>query len=227
MKHLLRKYFPQWFPVEKRVTAFNRLEVRRQGNRLVLNAPHVNYAFGSLHDLFREAFSRKPPCPKTTENILILGFGGGSVAHILREELDCNNPITGVEIDPAVIDLSLKYFDLNRLKDITIDFCDAAEFLAKDKKQYGLLVVDLFSDHIIPEKFQTKMFLKQLAGHLTPEGTVFYNFLLYDFKAKKQFSHLEELFKTTFRQTETMTFSKQPKSRILMGKHPRVKPSRG
>ncbi len=217
MKHLLHKYFPQWFPVEKCHSDYNQLEVLRQNRRLLLNAPHVNYSFGSLHEIFRETFQRKPPHIRQNDKILLLGFGAGSVAHILRKEQKIANPVTGIEIDPEVIRLARKYFELDRLKDVRIILSDAADFLSHDTTSYGLIVVDLFLDHRIPEKFQTGEFLQQLHRHLIPKGTVFYNFLLFDFTAKQQFDTLEKLFASTFRRAETMRFTAYPKTRLLTG----------
>jgi spermidine synthase len=218
MRQLLRQYFPQWFPVEKVRTEYNTLEVIRRNKKLILNAPHVNYSFGSLHEVFRSTFRQLNLDYGRLQSALILGFGAGSVATVLQKENYCRCQITGVEIDRKVIALARKYFQLDDMKEIDLQIEDAADFLLKEPKTYDLIVVDLFLDHRIPHKFLTPAFLHDLYTHLRPDGLVLFNFLLYDFEAKKEALKFENAFSKVFQQYRLLRFKKHPKNIVFTGR---------
>ena len=218
MAHILQKLFPQWFPVEKRISGHNTLEVIRQKGKLVLNAPHVNYSFGSLHEVFQSAFRQLSTDFSQMKSVLILGFGAGSVAHILQKENGCPCPITGVEIDEEVIALAKKHFGLGELKNLDIHISDAAAFLSKETKPYHFIVVDIFLDHRTPEKFLHAAFLKTLYDHLLPGGTVLFNYLIYDHEAREKAVVFEEIFRETFQHFRRLTFKGHPKNIVFTGR---------
>jgi spermidine synthase len=217
MKMPWRRWFPEWFPLEKAVTPYQRLEVVRQKGRLVLNAPHTNYSFGSLHEVFQSAFRQLHPDYGKIESVLILGFGAGSVAHILQKENGCPCSVTGVEIDKKVIEWAKKYFRLDELQHLQLYCDDASAFLSKNANRYSLIVTDLFLDHRTPDKFLTPGFLQKLKEHLLPNGIVLFNYLLYDFEAKEKAVEFEKAFRETFQNVRRLTFKKQPKNLIFAG----------
>jgi len=218
MLRFIQKYFSGWFPVERIKTDYNVLEVIRQDDKLVLNAPHANYSFGSLHEVFRNAFQQIHPDLQKINNALILGFGAGSVARILQKENRYACQITGVEVDATVIALAKKYFRLNQIKNLDLHIADAADFISVDKNRYDLIVIDLFFDHRTPEKFLTTGFLKSLQEHLLPQGIILFNYLLYDFEARKKSIEFEKNFRHFFQQTQKLTHIKQPKNIIFSGR---------
>lgn len=207
MSNFLKKYLPSFFPLEKRKTNFQRLEVNRRDDHLVLDAPHVNYSYGNLHRVFQHAFNIDELDISTLNEVLILGFGAGSVAHILQKELDCKANITGVEIDPEVIQLANKYFDLQSFNKLSIEIADAFEFVKTAKSGYDLIVVDLFIDHLIPEKFDSPEFLEQINRLLLPGGKVFYNRMFYSHSDKQRTRLFEDVFRQYFPLT---SFSQTP-----------------
>jgi len=218
MRLWLQKYFSEWFPVVRMKSAYSSLEVIRQNSRLILNAPHTNYSFGALHDVFRNAFLQLNPDYQKIDNVLILGFGAGSVAWILQKEIFCKGHISGVEIDKEVIALAKKYFRLDDLENLDLHIEDAAEFLSKGAKQYDLIVVDLFLDHRTPERFLTTLFLDNLHAHLQSQGIVLFNYLLYDFEAREKAVEFEKEFGKVFQQVRPLTFKKQPKNIVFTGR---------
>lgn len=70
-------------------------------------------------------------------HVLILGLGGGSVAKVLRKKYP-NAKITGVEIDPMMIELGKKYLDLDKY-DVDVKIMDARKF---SLKKYDLVIID-------------------------------------------------------------------------------------
>jgi spermidine synthase len=73
------------------------------------------------------------------ENILVLGLGGGTLAKLLRKKYP-KAKITGVEIDPIMIELGKKYLDLDKY-DINIKIMNANKFKFG---LYDLVIVDTY-----------------------------------------------------------------------------------
>lgn len=79
------------------------------------------------------------------KNILILGLGGGTLAKLLRKKYP-SAKITGVEIDPIMIELGKKYLDLDKYN-IDIKIQDANKFLPAQAGKFGLydlVIVDTY-----------------------------------------------------------------------------------
>ena len=63
--------------------------VKRVNNKIRVDTKKVNYSFGSLHRVFENALKKINPFEKfPIQNILILGFGAGSIYEILRKQID-------------------------------------------------------------------------------------------------------------------------------------------
>ncbi len=74
-------------------------------------------------------------------NVLILGLGGGTVAKLLRKKYP-NAKITGVEIDPIMVELGEKYLDLGKYN-INIKIADALTYKLLPIT-YDLVIVDTY-----------------------------------------------------------------------------------
>lgn len=85
------------------------------------------------------------------KDILILGLGGGILANQLSAY---NKSITGVEIDPRIIECAKKYFNLNpKVKTV----CEDAQwFIRKNKHTYDIIVMDLFNGEEPPAYMLTQ-----------------------------------------------------------------------
>jgi spermidine synthase len=202
MKWTIRKYLPGFFPIEKSTTDYNYLEVNKHRGRLVLDSSNVNYSFGTLHRVFQRAFALTKQDVSAFQHALLLGFGGGSVAFILQEELGFRGAITGVEIDEKVIALSRKYFGLNRLRNLKIEITDAYDFVFREKQRYDIIVIDLFLDHLIPEKFDERDFLIQLERLLQKGGMLLYNRMNSSYTDKSRIQDFRKTFAEVFQDVE-------------------------
>lgn len=107
---------------------------------------------------------------KEIKSILILGLGGGTLAKLLRKKY-LNAKITGVEIDPIMIDLGRKYLELD-MYGIDIKIADTNKFKFG---KYDLVIVDMYSGDSFPKEFESGEFLKKL----TKFKTVIINRLYY------------------------------------------------
>ncbi len=180
------------------------IEVCLINGRYQINAGSVNYSFGPLHDAFRRYFNLDPPQLTEEATILILGFGAGSVASILRKERNLSNPITGVELDEMMIKAGQEHFDLKKLTDIDLVIDDACEFIQNCDRQYSLIVVDIYIDDKVPEKFMHDCFIKEIYRCLSPGGKLVFNKLVSDKETANELEHLEKQFRSFFKEVKTI-----------------------
>ena len=184
--------------VDRRSTPHNRvLEVVHVRGRLILNAASVNYSFGSLHRVFEDAFALLRIEDRRVSRALILGFGAGSVADILRRLFEGRCRITGVEIDPEVIDIHRAWFAAEPSPDLEVHCADAAAFVRTSRDCFDLVVVDVFVDDRVPDSVQTPEFLRATAGLLAPGGLLVFNRIAHTDAAREE----SRRFATVFRET--------------------------
>lgn len=106
---------------------------------------------------------------------LILGLGGGTVAWQLRDIFP-EVEITGVELDPIMIDLGKKYLKWDSDTNVVID--DALKVVSKLKKQknkYDLVLVDMYVGETVPEHFSNMKFAKNIKSLLSEKGIAVFN----------------------------------------------------
>ena len=180
------------------------IEVSLINGRYQLNAGSVNYSYGPLHDSFRRYFNLDPPVIGKNSPVLILGFGGGSIATILRRELEMPNPITGVELDEMVIKAGKEHFDLDKLTDVDIVIDDAFDFIQKCQQKFSLIAVDLYIDDKVPEKFMEAGFIAEISRCLNPGGKLVFNKLVSCDQDKIELKQLETIFKSYFNEVKTI-----------------------
>jgi spermidine synthase len=211
--------------VEEREGAVTpRLEIYLSNGRYVLDSGRVNYSFGGLHLVFREAFSRFNIRETEISNALILGFGAGSVASILYDEYKKNVHLTGVEKDPVVIELAKEYFHLERYKNLSLHVEDAGNFVEKCNTKFDLVVVDIFVGADVPAKFREEKFLAGLGRLLSPGGISFFNVVVYDEKVRTSCASLFEKMNSLIGKTEfCQVFFKGTENRIFVCDKRKVK----
>lgn len=160
------------------------LEVLYANGKYVLDSAHVNYSFGGLHKVFQKVFAQFEINKREIKKVLILGFGTGSVASILQEEYKKEIKITGVENDEVVIELAEKYFSLNKYKNLTLHREDAYEFVFRCNQRFDLIVIDIFIDLNVPEKFTEEKFISQTGNLLSEKGILFFNLVIHNEKIR-------------------------------------------
>jgi len=172
------------------------LEVTMVNGELVLDSKNTNYSYGSLqrilrHGLKKIGFSKIA----SMKEILILGVAGGSVIKTLVDEVKYKGQITGVELDEKVIQLANDYFQLNTIQNLKILQGDAFEFVLRTKKQYDLIIVDIFQDTVMPTFLFESYFQDRLYSILNNNGYILFNTMLLnktdDLRNKKYIKHFE------------------------------------
>jgi spermidine synthase len=151
------------------------LEISFENGKKVLNAGDVNYSFGALHQVFRIALQKAKIIEHPPSDVLILGFGAGSIASILIEEYGQQPNIIGVEADPVVIHLAKTEFNCDRFESLEIENTTAEKFISENKSQFDLIAVDVFVEANVPETCKTESFLRNLYAGLKKNGRVVFN----------------------------------------------------
>lgn len=180
------------------------LEVTYINGRYQLDCGSVNYSFGPLHDAFRKYLRRDPPRLDARSSILILGFGAGSAASILRDECNVNNRIVGVEIDPVVIKVAREHFYLDKLNNVEIVINDAYSYVETNIEKHELILIDLYVDDKIPPKFETPEFISLVSKRLVKGGKVVFNKLVSRNGEQKSFHVLMNTFQNVFDSMEVV-----------------------
>lgn len=171
-----------------------KLEVWYISGKYKLDSEKANYSFGSLHRLFQKVFREINLTARNPESLLLLGLGAGSIVSVLRDELNMTTRITGVEHDDRIIQLAKEYFGIDRYAGLTIVHQDAAIFVAANDQKFDCIVIDLFYDRNVPEKFLQRSFLDHCFRHLSENGILIFNYITATKMQKTGFEELKRNF---------------------------------
>lgn len=105
-------------------------------------------------------------------NALLIGLGGGHIARDLKSKgLDTDT----IEIDPAVADASLKYFNFKPTGDFIVG--DGRYEIQKLQKHYDFIIHDCFTGGTEPTHMLTVEMLRQLRDQLSERGVLALNYV--------------------------------------------------
>ncbi|GAB4258571.1 MAG: fused MFS/spermidine synthase [Thermincola ferriacetica] len=108
------------------------------------------------------------------KKVLVIGVGGGTVINgILAQKKDID--IDAVDIDPEVINVAHKYFDMPYSPRLHTAAADGRSFLRDKKNQYDVIMVDAYNRLSIPFHLTTREFFDEVAAALKPGGIVVFN----------------------------------------------------
>jgi predicted membrane-bound spermidine synthase len=136
-------------------------------------------------------------------NCLILGLGAGNAAKIINKYFP-KGKITGIEIDPEIVNLGNKYFGLSEIINLDIIISDAISLTNNHSlltNNYDLVLVDLYLGDCFPEKAESTQFLKSLSHKLNIKGTVVFN-RLYFGNHKEETDKFEQIIRKVFSPVE-------------------------
>jgi len=116
---------------------------------------------------------------------LILGLGAGSVLQVLLE-LWPNILISGIEIDPVMINLGKKYYKLDTLLNLKIINTSAFEWIGNPGSNiFDIVLVDLFLKRNPRKILLESRFIERINNITTGKGIIIFNFLYHTKKDKK------------------------------------------
>jgi len=137
---------------------------------LDLGAPHVPGLEYARNTLLALAFT---PLPR---RFLMLGLGGGSILHMLRAACPAAL-VHAVEIDPAVIDLARRFFQVGDSPHFQIFLDDAAGYIARCPDHYDVIIVDAYLGEKLPAQCAAAEFFRNAGQRLTREGVLVLNLM--------------------------------------------------
>ena len=170
---------------------YNYLKVDKQGKTTYLS---TNALFGvqscinddySLTGMYYDNLLVSRYLVKEQPKVLVLGNGTGTYATMMKDYLHADCEITAVEIDQSIINLSYKYFKMN--KDVNVVCDDGRNFIARDKNTYDIILVDAYSSISAPFHMTTVEFFTSVKDHLSNDGIMMMNVNMYSDK-KESFS---------------------------------------
>jgi predicted membrane-bound spermidine synthase len=136
--------------------------------------PTVNDFMGPWEQFLSAPFFNAPPfLPSQVERIAIIGLAAGTTAAQATEVFGLV-PIDGYEIDPQILTIGRKYFDMSQ-PNLNAFAQDGRWGLAHSPYRYTLIGIDAYRPPYIPWHLTTKEFFETVRDHLTPNGVMVIN----------------------------------------------------
>ncbi len=204
---LLRRFFRGYSVLEKAESKINGLiEIREDifGRRSLL-VGGISQSGYSVEKLWEKVIKKAVDWKPKTESCLVLGLGAGSVAKVIHNFFP-KAKIVGLEVDPIMIKMAKKYFDLSTVKNLEIKICDAIStisHLPSAINHYDLILIDLYLGDQVPKEATKEEFIKSVKKSLSPSGIAIFNRLYYGQK-KKEANQFESRLKKTFSRVEPL-----------------------
>ncbi|HEY5347151.1 MAG TPA: fused MFS/spermidine synthase [Rhizomicrobium sp.] len=118
----------------------------------------------AIYSFLRQAKSR---------NVLMIGGGGGTLATMLRR---AGVKVTIVDIDGLSFEIARRYFKMPSTVECHVG--DGASFLRRSARRFDAIVLDAFSDEVIPKHFLRSSFFDLVKAHLKPRGIFLVNIVV-------------------------------------------------
>ena len=146
------------------------MELVLSNGQLRLTTKNAIYSYGKHYKSFGNAFDELNIEELAFKEILVLGWGMGSIAELLSGHPTINK-ITGIEYDSVLIDF---YEQLSLMNSFEIELINenVFGFLEAHKLKYDLVCSDIFEDNLTPDQIVSKEYIIALNGLLNPKGMV-------------------------------------------------------
>jgi len=131
-------------------------------------------------------------------SVLIIGLGGGTIPRALREVVP-EATIDVVEIDPAVVKVARRFFDLGDSSAVNVIEADGrvqVKSALRQQKRYDMIMLDAFDHEYIPEHLLTREFLEEVKALLAPGGVLAAN----TFSSSRLYDHESATYAAVFPQ---------------------------
>jgi spermidine synthase len=134
------------------------------------------------------------PDPDWPRTALLIGLGAGSLTKFLYRHRPRTH-LTVIEIDPEVVDAARLYFKLPPEDErLTILIDDGADFVARSRQRYDLIMVDGFDADGRAGMLDTLPFYLNCKAHLSNAGLLTTNLLTKRRSARPSLERLEAAF---------------------------------
>ena len=111
--------------------------------------------------------------PSDIKRVAIVGLAAGTTARQMTAVYG-NIPIDGYELDPKIVEVGRKYFDMN-MSNLNVIIGDGRLNLERSEQKYDIIAVDAYRPPYIPPHMTTQEFFEICASHLTENGVLTIN----------------------------------------------------
>ena len=111
--------------------------------------------------------------PSDVKRIAIIGLAAGTTARQMTAVYG-GIPIDGFELDPKIVEVGKKYFDMN-MPNLNIHIGDGRLGLEESPYKYDIIAVDAYRPPYIPAHMTTQEFFEIVHSHLTDDGVLTIN----------------------------------------------------
>lgn len=167
-----------------RTSAYHHILVQDEGGLRTLSFNNSRETRMSLRDPlqghfeYTEYFHMPWLWNREIKNVLMMGLGGGSAQRSFLH-YHTNVTIETVELDPVVVDVAKRYFEVVESPLHRIHAADGRTFLRRSTNRYDVILMDAYSTtrygSSLPPHLVTKEFFTLVSDHLTTNGVVAYN----------------------------------------------------
>lgn len=185
-------------PVEKQQSKFSQeIAVSVDQGQYKLSTRNAIYSFGKKYTSFQKAFKAINIEKIEIKDVLVLGFGLGSVVDLLENQPTIQR-ITAVDIDDVILDLAKKYL-YAAIKDKVNYVCSDAElFINNHQDAFDLVIFDVFIDDLTPIQFMEQSFLVKLKNVVSKNGILLFSKIDHSHKSKIENAQFEKAFSKVF-----------------------------
>lgn len=144
-----------------------------QGIHSVYHPIQLNYYGPWEQMLVGPFFNPAPYDPSEVKKMAIIGLAAGTTAH---QATEVYGPIQidGFEIDPIIVEVGSKYFDMNQ-SNLNIIVQDGRWGLSHSQDRYQIISLDAYRAPYIPWHVTTQEFFIMVHEHLTEDGVIALN----------------------------------------------------
>lgn len=185
-------------PVEKKNSNYSgEVVVSIHEGQYKLSTQNAIYSFGKKYTSFDIAFQAIQVQQRNINEVLVLGFGLGSVVDLLEKQNTISS-IIAVDIDEVIIDLAKKYLHTPLKSKVKFICADAIDYVSQETNKFDMLIVDLFIDDETPMPFMQADFLRKLKNLLSEDAVLLFSKIDDLQKHKIENIQFEQLFQQQF-----------------------------
>ena len=186
------------FPVEKKQSQFSgEVVVSLHRGQYKLSTQNAIYSFGKNYTSFDVAFKAIDIQNQKIENVLVLGFGLGSVIDLLENNATIKK-IAAVDADAVIIELAKKYLQSNLKNKVAFVCSDAELFVTNEQQQFDLILFDVFIEEVTPMQFMQTDFFVALKKLVNQNGILLFSKIDDSFRNKIENAQFEKTFSSVF-----------------------------
>jgi len=185
-------------PIERRESRYSgQVAVTLSQGQYKLSTSNAIYSFGKRYTSFRTAFNVIDIHTLSVNEVLVLGFGLGSVVDLLERHPTIEH-ISAVDADDIIIELASKYLQ-SALKSKVEFVCDDAEiFLKNNQQKFDLVLFDVFIEDLTPVQFMQPDFFNVLKKSIDKNGILIFSKIEDSFRSKIENAQFEQKFIRVF-----------------------------